>query len=245
MPWPSVQAPLHMNLFLSSIHTISTASMLVWFSYMCWLMFIFCDVKDVWAFGLIFSAFHPFLDWALLGAKAHIFLPSPCFPFLCPWAFGLLILPYDFIMLAIALPLFFISCYPMGLWTDTLAVSAHFFINLLLKASLTHFSHLYLIWALLANIPAVLAHFTTSFVRLPRLIYFSFTSFTPMGFLLNSLGFLGPITTSLPLITFRAYWPSSQPIELTNSFHELPQPNYFLFTTYYSHGLTTSFIGLL
>ena len=50
-------------------------------------------------------------------------------------------------MAAIVLPLFFISCYPMGLWTDTLVVSAHFFLNLLLKASLAHFSHLYLFWA--------------------------------------------------------------------------------------------------
>ena len=68
-------------------------------------MFIFCGVKDVWAFGLMFSAFHPFLDWALLGQKALIFLLSPCFPFLCSWAFWLLNLPYHFIMSAIALPL--------------------------------------------------------------------------------------------------------------------------------------------
>ena len=65
-----------------------------------------------------------------------------------------------------------------------------------------------------------------------------------MDFLLNHLVFLGPITTSLPLITFRAYWPLSQPNEFTNSFLELPRPIYFLITSYCSHGFTTSFIGL-
>ena len=52
-----------------------------------------------------------------------------------------------------------------------------------------------------------------------------------MGFLLDSFGFLGPITTSLSLIIFRAYWPLSQPNEFTNSFFELPRPIYFLFTS--------------
>ena len=65
-----------------------------------------------------------------------------------------------------------------------------------------------------------------------------------MGFLLNSLGFFGPITTSLPLITFWAYWPLSQTIEFTNSFPRLPQPIYFLFTSYYSHRLIISFFRL-
>ena len=65
-----------------------------------------------------------------------------------------------------------------------------------------------------------------------------------MGFLLALLGFLSPITTSLPLITFRAYWPLSQPNEFTNSFPGLSQAIYFLFTSYRSHKLTTSFLGL-
>ena len=138
----------------------------------------------------------------------------------------------------------FISCYPMGLWVDTPAVPAHFFINLLLKASLAHFPHLYLFWALLPNIPTMPTHFTTSSLKLPRPIYSFFTSFTLMGFLLDSLGFLGPITTNLPVITFQAYWPLSQPNEFTNSFSRLPGPIHFLFTSYYFHGFTTSFIGL-
>ena len=153
-------------------------------------------------------------------------------------------MPYHFIVLAIVLPLLFIFCYPVGLRADTPTVSTHFFINLLLGVSLAHFSHLYLFWVLLVNIPAVPAHFITSSIGLPRPIYFSFTSFIPMSFLLNLLDFLNPITTSLPLVTFRAYWPPSQPIKFINSFPKLPRPIYFLFTSYYSYGLATSFLEL-
>ena len=103
----------------------------------------------------------------------------------------------------------FTSYYLVNLWVDVFAVPAHFFSNLLLRASLAHFPHLYLFRALLANIPTVSAYFTTLVLGLPRPIYFFFTFFTPMSFLLDSLDFLGPITTSLPLITFRAYWPLS------------------------------------
>ena len=108
-----------------------------------------------------------------------------------------------------------------------------------------HFPHLYLFWALLANIFAVLVYFATSFLGLPRAIYFFFISFTPMGFLLVSLGFLGLIITSLHFVTIWAYWLLSQPIDFTNSFPELPRAIYFLFTSYYSHGLCTSYLGLL
>ena len=62
--------------------------------------------------------------------------------------------------------------------------------------------------------------------------------------LLNPLGFPDPITTSLPLIIFRAYWPLCQHFEFTNSFLGLPRPIYFFFTSYYSHVFTTSFLGL-
>ena len=130
----------------------------------------------------------------------------------------------------------------MGLRADAPAVPAHFFINLLLKASLAYFPHLYLFWVLLANIPIMLAYFI--FLGLPQPIYFIFTSFTLMGFLVDPLGFLSPITTSLHFITFWAYWPLSQPNEFINSFLGLPQPIYFLFTFYYSHRLITSFFGL-
>ena len=90
---------------------------------------------------------------------------------------------------------------------DAPTVPTHFFINLLLRASLAHFPYLYLFWALLANILIVPTHLIISFLRLPWPIYFFYTSFTLMGFLLDPLGFLGPITTSLPLITFWAYCP--------------------------------------
>ena len=133
----------------------------------------------------------------------------------------------------------FISCYLVGLWANAPAVLAHFFINLLLRASLAHFSHLCLFWALLANIPTMPTHFTTLFIGLLWPSYFFFTSFTPMGFLLDSLDFLGPIITSLPLMTFWVYWSLSQLTEFTNLFFGLPRPFYFLFTSYYSHGLTT------
>ena len=41
----------------------------------------------------------------------------------------------------------FISYYPTGLQADVPAMLAHFFINLLLRASLAHFPHLCLFWA--------------------------------------------------------------------------------------------------
>ena len=64
------------------------------------------------------------------------------------------------------------------------------------------------------------------------------------GLLLNPLGFLGLITTSLPLITFRTYWPLSQPNEFINLFLRLPRPIYFFFTSYCSYRFTTSLLGL-
>ena len=70
----------------------------------------------------------------------------------------------------------------MGLRVDAPVVLAHFFIILLLKASLARFPHFYLFWVLLANIPIVPAHFFISFLGLPRPIYLFFTSFLPWIF---------------------------------------------------------------
>ena len=66
--------------------------------------------------GLLGSCSLPFiLSWTgRYWAKALFFLPSPCFPLLCPWAFWLLILPYHFIVPAIALPSFLLR---ITLWT--------------------------------------------------------------------------------------------------------------------------------
>ena len=224
---PFVHAPLHLNLFLSGLHTISTIFVFVWFCCMFWVIFISCGVKDVWTFGPMIPTFHPFLGLGVAWAKA---LSSPCFFFLV--SVGLLAIDpaislhrtcYSFTSL-------FISCYPVGLRANAPTVPAHFFINFLLIASLTHFPYLYHFWALLANIPTVPAHFIISFIRFPWPIYFFFISFTLMDFLLDLLSFLGLITTSLPLITFWVYWPLSQPNEFTNSFRGLPLPIYFLFT---------------
>ena len=134
----------------------------------------------------------------------------------------------------------FISCYPMGLQADSLAVPTHFFINLLLRASLAHFSRLYLFWALLANIPTVPTHFTTSFLGLSQPVYFLLTSFTFIGFLLDYLDFPCSITISLPFITFWAYWTLSRPIEFTNSFLELPHTFSLPLFFFFSYRLTTS-----
>ena len=106
---------------------------------------------------------------------------------------------------------------------------------------LVHFPHLYLFWTLLTHIPTVLTHFILQASPTHLLHLYIFYSY---GLFANHLVFLGPITTSLALITFQAYWPLSQPNEFTNSFLKLPRPIYFLITSYCSHGFNTSFIGL-
>ena len=75
----------------------------------------------------------------------------------------------------------------------------------------------------------------------PYLFYFH-------GLLLNPLGFLGPITTYLPLITFWAYWPLGRLIQFTNSFLGLPRPIYlFLFpwAYYFIHWASSTHLLLL
>ena len=74
--------------------------------------------------------------------------------------------------------------------------------------------------------------------------FFFLYHFYSYELLLNPLGFPDPITTSLPLIIFRACWPLCQHFEFTNSFLGLPRPIYFFCTSYYSHVFTTSFLGL-
>ena len=93
-----------------------------------------------------------------LGEGLHLPAKPMFLSFLCSWASWLWVLPCHFIVLAIALPFLFYFL-PMGLWVDALAVPAHFFINLLLMASLAHFPCLYIFWALLANILAMPVHF--------------------------------------------------------------------------------------
>ena len=64
-----------------------------------------------WAYVLCLLSL---LGLAVAWAKALIFLSSPCFPFLHLWASWLLILPYHFIMPAIALH-FLYFVLPCGL----------------------------------------------------------------------------------------------------------------------------------
>ena len=123
-------------------------------------------------------------------------------PSLWPWAFlatnlviSLHCVYYNFAFL-------FISYYPVGLRADVLAISTHFFINPLLRASLAQFPLLYLFWAYwLIFLPCqpILPLYSLGFFN-------PFTTslplFTPMGLLLNSFGFLGLFTTLLRLITF-------------------------------------------
>ena len=100
-----------------------------------------------------------------------------------------------------------------------------------------HFPHLSFFWALFDHISAVPAHFIPRASSAYLLLLYLFYSY---GFLLNLLDFLSLTTTSLPLITFQAYWLLSQPYKFTNSYLGLPNP----FTSYYSHRFTTSFLGL-
>ena len=103
---------------------------------------------------------------------------------------------------------------------------------------------------LLGHVLAMLAH-PIPWASLAYFISWAFSAhffflylFYSYELLLNPLGFLDPITTSLPLIIFRVYWPLCQHFEFTNSFLGLPRPIYFFFTSYYSHVFTTSFLGL-
>lgn len=255
IPWPMAHLPcigwVQVNGALA-LYACSTSSEFVSFwpsHHFCCLcvylilMYVLVSVYLLWHEGCVGFWDHvpclSSLSWTghCLVEGPHLPAEPMFFSFLCLWASWLWILPYHFNVPTIALHLFFFSCYPVGLQADTPAVPTHFFIKLLLRASLANFPHPYLFWALLANIPTMPAHFIISFLGLPRPIYFFFTSFTLMGFLLDPLGFLSPITASLPLITFRAYWPLSQPNEFTDSFLELPWPIYLFFTSFYSCGL--------
>ena len=127
------------------------------------------------------------LGLTVAWAKALIFLPSPCFPFLRLWASRLLILPYHFIMPAIALH-FLYFVLPCGLvgWCSC------------------HASPL----------------LDQSFAQ----------------------GFLGPLSTSLPLLGF-----IGQHSYCASPFHYLiPQASLahlLIFYLFYSHGLFARSIG--
>ena len=132
--------------------------------------------------------------------------------FLCPWASWLGILSCYFIVSTISLPLFYFSL-PMGLWVMLLYHAGPLSISSPLLGFIGQHS--------CCASPFHSLSFLGPFTSLLALLL-------PWGFFLNPLGFLDPITTSLPLITFRGYWPLSQPNEFTNSFPGFLDP----FTSY-------------
>ena len=140
---------------------------------------------------------------------------------LWPWALGPLILPYCFIVATTALFFLlwaywpsFMPCQPILLlyslgFLDPFTSSLHLFtlMGLLLNSlgllgPFTLSLPLITLMGLLAIIPVMSTRFTILFFGLPRPIYFFFTSFSPMGLLLHSLGILGPFISSLPFVIF-------------------------------------------
>ena len=90
-------------------------------------------------------------------------------------------------------------------------------------------------------------HFTTLFLGFPRPIYFFFTSFYSHGLVAELLGppFQALLLYLYLLLLLWAYWPlfmSCQPILPLYSLGFLG-PIYFFFTSFYTFGLTTSFLG--
>ena len=117
-----------------------------------------------------------------------------------------------------------------------------------LKLLPVHFLPSFFFWAFLASIPvrptysmpwASSAHFipwaSSTHFLLPYLFHFH-------GFLLNLLGFLDPITTSLSFVLIGLY---ANPMNLLIPFLGFPGPFYFFSISYNSHGFTTSFLGFL
>ena len=174
---------------------------------MYWVILISCGMKDVWAFGPIFLAFYPFIGLGVAWAKA---LPSPCFFFLasvCLLAIDLAISLYRACSCVSSL---LISCYPMDLRAYAPTMPAHFFINLLLMASLANFSYIYLFWALLAKFllcqPISLFHFRTSLTHL-----FFLYLFYSHGLFARSFGLPRPnyhILTSYYFLDLLAFKPT-------------------------------------
>ena len=190
-------------------------------------------MKDTWAYRLSFFTFHLLFGLGIAWVRALSLLPGP-YP-LFSYVRGLADNPtmllhcsyYDITSLLVC-------CY---LWAYGL------------RLLLVHFLHSFFFWASLASIPTEPAHsipwaFSAYFIPWASSAHFLLPYlFYSHGFLLNPLGFSGPITASLPLITFHAYWPSCQPYEFTNSFLGLPQLIYFFSTSYYFHGFTTFILG--
>ena len=145
VPWSTVYTPLRLHLFLSSLHTISTALALsgsaihssLYLSFMMWRMR-----------GLLGSCFLPFISsWAGYcpseGLCPHSLLGLPLVSlFHGHGPFGHSSC-HTASLCWLQLYLSFNS-YPVGLLADAITISAHWSVNSLLRASLAHLPHLYL-----------------------------------------------------------------------------------------------------
>ena len=228
-----------------------------------------CLTLAAWkTYGPLGSCFLPSissLDWVLLGWR-----PSPSYlAHFFPMSLGLL--ARDLAMpLHCSCYIITFLLFPYYLWAFGLMVLPvyfpHFYLFWVLLANilvvLAYFPHPYLFWALLANIPTVPAYFPYPYLFwallaniatvptpfIPRAssthLLFFFYIFYSHKLLLNPLNFLDPIITSLPLITFWAYWLLSQPNEFTNSLDFLgPFTSSLSFIV--SMGLLFHFLGFL
>ena len=178
------------------------------------LLYVLVGVYLLWREGCVgFWAHVPCISSLLwtghcLGEGLHLPVEPMFLSFLCPWASCLWILPYLFIVLSIALPLFlFLVTHGLTSWCSCRAspLLYHSFAQGFLGPFSTFLpllgfigQHSYCASPFLYFIPrASSAHLLILYL------------FSPMDFLLNPLGFLNPISTSLPLITSWVYWPLS------------------------------------
>ena len=79
-------------------------------------MFIFCSVKDMWAFGLIFFFLASLLGLGITWAKNFIFLLSLCFLLYGHGPFWLLIVPHHFVVSTTVLPFFLFLIISWAYW---------------------------------------------------------------------------------------------------------------------------------
>jgi len=201
-------------------------------------------MKDSWVFGLSFFASHLLFRLGIAWVWALFLLRGPCF--ILPCAHELAGVPtmslhcscYD-----ITYP--FILLLPLGLRVEALAMSISYI--------LSSFGLYYLAFLLGQTIPSFGLPWPISLFRLPRSISFpglprsiSFLRlpqpisflFQFHRFLLNSLGFFGSITTSLPLIIFRLIGLYACCTKLLIHFLGFLNPFTSFSTSYYSHGFT-------
>ena len=154
--------------------------------------------------GLLGSHFLPFIPfWARYHSGESLYLPTKPMLFFSMIVGCLAINPaislhcvyYSFTFL-------FISYYPVAFRVDVPAASTHFFINFLLRASLAHF-HVFTSFGLIGqhSYHVILFYHFIHWVFSAHLLLLYLFLLTWACLLLNSLGFLSPFTTSLPLIT--------------------------------------------